>query len=116
MATGSFLACLTVQKVIADDLPSTKPPPAPPPTFASGWLSTITHTVQFEAGIAGNPDDPALGSNFGQLFTDRANEPTLNQVLVTLARPVDETKAWDVGFNLQGLYGSDARYDPTLGI
>lgn len=116
LLTTSILSFGTALSARAADLDTTKSPPAPPPTLASDWFSTITHTVQFEAGIAGNPDDPALGSNFGQLFTDRANEPTLNQVLFTLARPVDETKAWDVGFNLQGLYGSDARYDPTLGI
>lgn len=121
LLAGSLLACILTEAAIADDvLPNTKAPPAPTvsagPIFATGWASTITHTLQLEAGIAGNPDDPALGTNFGQLFTDRANEPTLNQVLFTLVRPVDETKAWDVGFNFQGLYGSDGRYDPTLGI
>ncbi|HEY0421096.1 MAG TPA: outer membrane beta-barrel protein, partial [Acetobacteraceae bacterium] len=54
---------------------------------------------------------------WGQLFTDRANEPMLNQILVTLARPVDpKATGYEVGFKLQGMYGSDARYTHALGV
>jgi hypothetical protein len=90
--------------------------PAPPPVLATDWTSTITHTIQLEGGITVNPDKGSQGRNFGQLFTDIPNQPVFNQLLVTLARPIDATKPWDVGFNLQGLIGTDGRYDPTLGI
>ena len=90
--------------------------PAATPVLTTGWASTITHTLQVEAGITVNPDSPASGHNFGQLFTDTSNRPVLNQVLMTLARPTDATKPWDVGFNLQALFGTDGRYDPTLGV
>ena len=92
------------------------PPVVAPPILSTGWASTITHSLQIEGGVVGNPDDPASGKNFGQLYTDRANEFLLNQVLMTVARPIDPAKTWDVGFNLQALFGSDARFDPTLGI
>jgi hypothetical protein len=47
-----------------------QPKPAKLPFNIYGWI---------EAGITGNPGNPRDNHNFGQLFTDRANEPLLNQ-------------------------------------
>ena len=72
-----------------------------------GWI---------EAGITLNPDDPKDHQNFGHLFTDRANEPLLNQATIIFERtllPVPGEYDW--GFRLQGLFGSDARFIHYLG-
>ncbi len=56
------------------------------------------------------------GINFGHLFTDKANEPLLNQVSLIAQRPIDSnSKDVDFGFKVQLLYGSDARYTHFLG-
>ncbi|MBI3419459.1 MAG: porin [Proteobacteria bacterium] len=86
--------------------------PAPAPT----WFDGVKFWGHVEAGITGNTDDPSNGLNFGHLFTDRANEPLMNQLLLTVERPIDtSSKTYDLGFRLQGMYGSDARYTHFLG-
>ena len=50
--------------------------PSPEPRFKIyGWI---------ESGVTFNPDDPNDRQNFGRLFDDRANEPVLNQAIITL--------------------------------
>jgi hypothetical protein len=85
------------------------PPQAPPPPFRIyGWI---------EGGITGNPDSPIDNHNFGQLYTDRANEPLLNQLSIVAERTLDSTAtgfAW--GFKIWFMYGSDARYTKSMGF
>jgi hypothetical protein len=83
----------------------------PPPGY---WINGIHLSAQIEAGIVANPAGPK--ENFGHLFTDRANQPILNQILLTANKPLDP-KATDVdwGFKLQFMYGADARYTHFLG-
>ncbi|MCQ8242550.1 outer membrane beta-barrel protein, partial [Rhizosaccharibacter radicis] len=58
----------------------------------------------------------ADGVNYGRLFDDKSNSVLLNGVQLTIQRPIDPASAtWDVGFMLQGTYGSDARYTHYLG-
>ena len=91
--------------------PAAAAAPAAPVT----WMSGIAFSAQIEGGVTFNPASPKL--NFGQLYTDHPNQPTLNQVLLTVQRPTDpKATGWDVGFQLQGLYGSDARYTHFLGL
>jgi hypothetical protein len=81
------------------------------------WTDTLTAGVQFEAGILGNPANPSDGQNFGQLYSDHANSVMLNQILVTIQRPLDPAATgYDFGFMLQGMYGTDARYNHVLGV
>jgi hypothetical protein len=76
----------------------------------------ITLSVQGEAGITLSPTTSSRGLNFGHLFTDRPEEPVLNQVLVTLAKPLDpKIEGYQIGFKLQGMYGTDARYTHFAG-
>src|SRR5260221_4652529 len=84
----------------------TKPPE---PRFKIyGWI---------EAGITGNPDSPIDNHNFGHLFTDRANEFLLNQVVITGERALDpNATGFDWGFKAQFMIGSDARYIHSLGM
>ena len=91
--------------------------PTPPPATLSDWASSITTSGQVEAGIVGNPQDPANSANLGQLFTDKANHPILNQLLLTVERDTDpKATGYDFGFKLQGMYGSDARIVHSLGL
>ena len=81
------------------------------------WMGSITLGGQIEAGITGNPQSPSNGQNFGQLFEDKANHPILNQFALRAERDIDpKATGYDVGFKLEGLYGSDARIVHSLGL
>ena len=91
--------------------------PWAPPASLSDWASTIATSGQVDAGIVVNPQNPDNGVNYGRLFTDKANRPILNQLLLTLERDTDpKATGYDFGFKLQGLYGSDARIVHLLGV
>lgn len=91
-------------------------PAAGAPAAPAAWADTLTFTGQVEAGFTANPEGPPDHRNFGQLFTDHANQPVLNQILLTAQRPLDpKAEGWDFGFKLQGMYGSDARYTHFTG-
>ena len=99
--------------------PSTVPDEKPwvAPKNFSEWSSTIKLTGQIEGGIVGNPQAPRNSINYGQLFTDKANHPILNQLLLTAERATDpKATDYDFGFKLQALYGSDARIVHSLGV
>ena len=87
------------------------------PAAPAGWASTIKLGFQGEAGIIGNTQSPDNNRNFGMLFTDSANRPVLNQLLATVSRDIDpKATDVDIGFKLQGQYGSDSRITHTLGV
>jgi Putative beta-barrel porin-2, OmpL-like. bbp2 len=87
--------------------------PAPP---LPNWWDTFTLSGIVDAGITANVANPPDGLNFGHLFTDRANAPLLNQILLTAQRPIDpKATGYDIGFKVQVMYGSDARYAGYLG-
>ena len=86
---------------------------AAPPSKADSWYDNLKFSLQIEGGMIGNTADVhnGTGGNFGQLFTDRANGFQLNQVLPTISRILDpKSTTYDIGFKLQGMYGTDARY------
>ena len=94
--------------------PAAPAPAAPPPGL---WIDGIHLSAQIQGGITGNPSTPLDGVNYGRLFDDRANQPQLNQLMLTANKPLDpKATGFDWGFKLQGLYGSDARYTHFLGI
>jgi hypothetical protein len=79
----------------------------------ASWGDTLKFSGHAEGGIAFNPATD--NENFGNLFTDKANEPQLNQVMLTAERPIDSSSSkFDIGFKLQGLFGTDARYTHSL--
>lgn len=96
--------------------PATEAPAAaeaPPPGL---WINGIHLSAQIDAGIMGNPSGPADGLNFGHLFTDRANQVVMNQLLLTANKPLDPKNSdYQWGFKLQFMYGTDARYTQFLG-
>jgi hypothetical protein len=81
------------------------------------WWKDVKFSGHVEAGNTFNSTGPANGLNFGHLFTDRSDMPLLNQFLLTLEKPIDSKKAseFQLGFKLQGMYGTDARYTHFLG-
>ncbi len=95
------------------------PPPPAPPAAAEAAAATAPPAfavwAQAEAGITANPNASGGGLNYGHLFTDKANQPVLNQLLLTAEKPIDTNTDYDVGFRLQGMFGSDARYTHFLG-
>jgi hypothetical protein len=99
--------------------PAAGDPPAPPataPAAPATWASGVKFTAHIEGGATFNPVEPDSGVNFGHLFTDKPSEGLLNQVALTLERDVDPaSKSVDIGFKLQGYYGSDARYTHFIG-
>ena len=113
---GLGLTALPAHAQQAAPLASAAAPAAPAPVAPSGWSSNIKLSAQVEGGISIAPERPADGENFGQLFTDHANQFQLDQVLLTLARPTDpKATGYDFGFKFQALYGSDARYAQFTG-
>lgn len=110
LCAGTILG-VTSGVAAAADLPTTKAPPAPPPT----WWSTITYAGEIDAGIMGNPDSPGSDYNFGRLFDGKANDPVLNAALFTVTRPTGSA-GYDVGFTIQGEFGTDARFTHYLGV
>ena len=104
LATAAVLLPLAATTALAED-------PAKAPAPPAAWSDTLKFGAQLDAGIAVNLASPKDNLNAGQLYTDRANEPVLNQALLSIGRPVDpKATGYDVGFKLQGLYGTDARY------
>lgn len=79
--------------------------------------SRIKISGHAEVGITLNPNSPDDHQNFGRLFDDRANEPLLNQFILTAEQPLDaNAKGFDWGFKLQGMVGTDARFIHSLGL
>jgi hypothetical protein len=103
--------------------PATTPPGAAPAAPAAAeappaglWVDGIHLSAQLDSGIVANPFRPATGLNWGQLFTDHANQVQLNQLLLTANKPLDPKNSdYQWGFKVQFMYGSDARYTQFLG-
>ena len=88
------------------------PPNGQPRSY---WDGLVGH-VSIEGGISGNPWTHT-GRNFGQYYMDRANTATLNQIMGSLSHPITPIGGgYGVGFVIEAMYGSDARYDPTIGM
>ncbi|MEJ0017125.1 MAG: outer membrane beta-barrel protein [Acetobacteraceae bacterium] len=120
IAAASFAAAMPAAYAQTPP-PATAPAPtaapaaeAPPPGL---WINGIHFSAQIQGGFTANPATPDSGVNFGRLFDDRANQPLLNQLMLTANKPLDpKAEGFDWGFKLQAFYGSDARYTHFLGI
>lgn len=81
----------------------------------SYWDNLEGH-LTVEAGITGNPWTSS-GRNFGQFYADRANTVTMNQIMGSLSHPVEDIgHGYGIGFVFESMYGSDGRFDPTIGM
>lgn len=118
IAPSAMAQTVVAQTAVAPAAVAPAPAAAAPaaPAAPKSWASTITYGAQIDAGITGNFDRPADGLNYGRLFDDKANTVLLNGIQLTATRPIDSSSSdFDVGFMLQGTYGSDARYTHFLG-
>jgi hypothetical protein len=76
----------------------------------------IQFSGHIEAGATVTNNDPSNNINFGQAFTDRADAFRVNQTMLTAEHDLDpKATGIDLGFKLQGMYGTDARYTHFLG-
>ncbi|HXP31124.1 MAG TPA: outer membrane beta-barrel protein [Stellaceae bacterium] len=117
LKTFAPAAAACIAGAVAASAQAQTPAPAAPPPAApaaapapTGFWDSIKYSGHLEAGISGNPDDPANHINFGQLFTDRANFPRINQIMANVERDLDpKNPDFDVGFKFTGMYGTDSR-------
>ncbi|HEY2661053.1 MAG TPA: outer membrane beta-barrel protein [Caulobacteraceae bacterium] len=99
--------------------PAAAPAAAAPaaPAAPATWASGIKFSGHVEAGATFNPDSPSDGVNFGHLFTDKSNQLVLNSLALTAERDPDtSSKTVDIGFKIQGAYGTDSRYTQEIGV
>lgn len=94
--------------------------PAAAPAADQAPAHPVFGGVQFsghvEAGATVTNNDPSNNINFGQAFTDRADTFRVNQAMLTAEHDLDpKATGIDLGFKLQGFYGTDARYTHFLG-
>lgn len=118
-STRTALAAVLLAGVSLPTLAQTTPAAAPAAEAPSTGLmiGDIKLSGQINGGFMWNPSNPSTGLNFGHSFTDKANGFTLNQVLLTAEKAIDkEQVAWQWGFKVQGMYGSDARFTQYLGL
>ncbi|GBR05427.1 outer membrane beta-barrel protein [Asaia siamensis] len=95
--------------------PSRPVAPVRQPVSQSFWSGIKTH-MTIEGGIAANPWTRS-GRNFGQFFLDRANTATLNQILGSVSHDMAEIGGgYGIGFVAEAMYGSDSRFDVTVGM
>jgi len=100
--TAPWLAAVATlaTSAVAPAFAQTAAAPAAPAAPAE-WTDTLKFGLQIEGGIIGNANSPRNNNNFGQLFTDKANDFQLNQILVGVARPLDpKATGYDFGFKL----------------
>lgn len=84
---------------------------------SSEWLKDVSVKGLIEGGIMANPARPSDGMNYGNFFADHANQMQLNQLNLTVSKAVDQSRNdYQIGFVLEALYGSDARYYHLLGV
>jgi hypothetical protein len=70
-----------------------------------------------EGSYTYNFDDPASGFNVGRVFDFKDQDPTLNQLDLTIERRVAySAEQFDVGGRIEMLYGGDARFIHANGM
>lgn len=87
--------------------------------MGGSWLAQndIRLTGYAEAGVNFNFDRPLRGANgTGRLFDDKSEDPKLHQISLRLTRdPIVSADRFDTGFDVQVIYGADARYTQANG-
>ena len=116
LAAASVAALILAGAAGAARAQDTAAPAAAAPAAPTTWAGGIKFSGHVEAGATFNPDSPDDGVNFGHLFTDKSNQLVLNSFALTAERDPDtSSKTVDIGFKIQGAYGTDSRYTQLIG-
>lgn len=123
-ATCASAAC--AQDPIADYLPETLRTSDNALKALTGFNPNETKPMQtlglhfgswLAFGYNHNFDNPKNHRNGPVTFADRTSRVQLNQLNLFLERVVDtEAKAWDVGFRVDFMFGSDTRFTQAVGL
>ena len=117
LAFSALSLVMSAPGAYAADLAPTPVAPIAPVVEPFNIFNGIEFHAQGEGGILGNSANPPDGQNVGHLYTDRANTPLINQVLLTVTKPIDPKETgYAFGFTGQALYGSDMRFNHFLGL
>jgi hypothetical protein len=118
----ALLSATAAMPIYADD--TTQPVPAPPALMSALDASGIGKPLG-DAGISAggwveasytfNLKNSSVGPLPGRVFDDKAQDPTMNQTAIFVEKTVD-TKKFDIGFRIEGLYGSDGRFVHANGL
>jgi hypothetical protein len=82
-----------------------------------GWFNGVSSDCWLDQGVTLNTLSPRNRSNGPVTFNDRSNEYQLNQFYLRMKRGVDaEGDAWDVGGNVDLLYGTDSIFVTSRGL
>lgn len=112
---------------LADAASPAAPAPAPAPAWdytlqglldKSGKMKEAGFTFGgwVEASWNYNTQNPAGGANIGRVFDVKAQDPTLNQIVLFLDKTVDLKKPFDVGGRMEWMWGADARFIHSNGL
>ena len=104
LLAGAVAVTLCGRVAYAEETPAADDkPPAPPPE--------LTFSLQLEGGVTSSFTSTSSNRVFGRLFDDQESQPVINQALLTAGKALDPAATgYDLGFKLQGMFGSDARY------
>jgi hypothetical protein len=123
----ALLAATAAVPVFAVDDPPPPQPAPPTPALTSALDAAGVGKPMSDAGItAGGWIEASYQYDFGRaaggvltgrVFDDKAQDPTMNQAAIYVERAVDPSKGkFDVGFRIEGLYGSDGRFVHANGL
>jgi hypothetical protein len=117
VAVVALMAGLTGGPVRAQQAPAAPADQAAPAAPAHPTFYGVMVSGHVEAGTNINPDGPDNGVNFGQLFTDRANNFHMNQATLAAEQDIDSASPnMNFGWRVEGMYGTDARFTHTIGL
>lgn len=81
------------------------------------WSADIDVRGWLDQGFTWNPDSPRNRFNLPVTFNDRANEYEMNQLYLTVERPVRVASPfWNIGGRVDLLYGTDYVYTTAVGL
>lgn len=118
----ALLAATAAVPLYADD--TTQPAPPPPALMGALGAAGIAKPMNdlginaggwVEASYTYDFGNAAGGALAGRVFDDKAQDPTLNQVALWVEKTVD-AKKFDIGFRIEGMYGSDGRFVHANGL
>lgn len=76
----------------------------------------ITVTGLVQGGVTYGANSPTNNLIGGRGFDVENQDPTLNQLVISIDKAVDMKKAWDIGGRVKFIYGGDSRFIHSNGL